>query len=149
MVNSVLPCESLQNLLPQGDRVHGTTAQRNFNPGRLHSGQYASDSVVSEDVTSSRETFGRQPETVAERLMRGSNRYKAGSSAYTEDESSDSGGSSEFSTTPIGASLNGALPRERYASEGYASSVASRFNTHTVPRKVNLMHFTPLCYLMK
>ncbi|KAG9137431.1 hypothetical protein Leryth_020632 [Lithospermum erythrorhizon] len=112
---------------PQDDRVRSTSAQRNSNPGRLQTGQYASDSVLSEDVTSSRETFSRPPETVAERLMRGANRYPH---FYTEDEDSDSGGSSEFSTTPVEASLNGALPRE-----SYASSVASRLITQTVPAK--------------
>jgi len=58
-------------------------------------------------------------------------------SGFTEDDSSDSAASSEFSTTQVGGSINGALPRGRtYLSEGYASSVPSRMNVKSTTKKV-------------
>ncbi|KAK3030728.1 hypothetical protein RJ639_036532, partial [Escallonia herrerae] len=125
---------------PQDDRVStNAAAQRYYNPSERQPQEYASDSVYSDDVNSSRETFGRGRGNVTERLMRGANRYPIGSSVYTEEEeegSSDSVTSSEFSTTQVGGSINGGLPRTKaYASEGYASSVPSRANGENAPIK--------------
>ncbi|KAG5528891.1 hypothetical protein RHGRI_029521 [Rhododendron griersonianum] len=72
---------------PQDDRVpaNNAAAQRYYS--------YASGSVYLDDVTSSRETIGRGNGNVAERMMRGANRYPIG---RNEDESFDSATSSEF-----------------------------------------------------
>lgn len=89
--------------------------------------RYTSDYTYS-DVSSSVETMvGRQGQI----REKGSMRYPVQQSGYTEDESSDSAASSEFSTTQVG-SINGAIPQSRaYASEGYTSSAPSRVNTST------------------
>lgn len=122
---------------PQDDRIpSSTTAARYHQPLQRHAPQYASDSMYSDDVSSSKETLGRGHGYVAGRLMRGANRQPVGNSVYTEDESSDSAASSEFSTTQVG-SINGTIPPARnYASEGYASSVPSRLNTENGRHKV-------------
>lgn len=123
---------------PQDDRVpkNNTAAQRYYSSGQRQQPINASGSVYSDDVTSSRETIGRGNGNVAERLMRGANRYPIGSIGYTEDESSDSAASSEFSSTQV-ESNNGAGPRARaYATDGYASSVPSRINAESAAVKV-------------
>ncbi|KAI5654995.1 hypothetical protein M9H77_32182 [Catharanthus roseus] len=121
---------------PQDDRVpSSTTASRYHNPLPRHAPQYASDSMYSDDVSSSRETLGRGRGYVAESLLRGGNRQPVRSSVYTEDESSDSAASSEFSTTQVG-STNGTIPPARtYVPEGYASGVPSRLNSESVKHK--------------
>ncbi|OIT28396.1 PREDICTED: uncharacterized protein LOC109212700 [Nicotiana attenuata] len=123
---------------PHDDRIPSTTAatQRYYNlPQRRATALYASDSVYSDDVSSSVETLGRGRGYVADRLMRGANRYPIGSSVYTEEESSDSAASSEFSSTQVGTN-NGTVPRStNYASEGYASSIPSRLNTGNKTQK--------------
>ena len=120
---------------PQDDRIsNGTTANRHGNLAQRRS-QYASDSMYS-DVSSSMETVAGRQGHVAERLVKGNGRYPVGQYGYTEDESSDSAASSEFSTTQVG-SINGAVPRARaYVSEGYASSVPSRVNMESAAEKV-------------
>ncbi|KAA8528345.1 hypothetical protein F0562_035700 [Nyssa sinensis] len=121
------------NSSPQDDRVpRDAAAQRYYNPaqGRPH---YASDSMYSGDVSSSRETLGKG--YVAERLMRGANRYPVGKNGYTEDESSDSASSSEFSTTQAGSNNKAAPGSRANVSEGYASSVPSRVNVEDAPEK--------------
>ncbi|KAE9455715.1 hypothetical protein C3L33_12379, partial [Rhododendron williamsianum] len=55
----------------------------------------------SEDEGNNRESR-RGNGNVAERLMRGANRYLIGRNGYIEDESSDSPASSEFSSTQVG-----------------------------------------------
>ncbi|KAG5543870.1 hypothetical protein RHGRI_016584 [Rhododendron griersonianum] len=119
---------------PQDDRVpitNNAAAQRYYGSAQRKQPVYASGSVYSDDVTSSRETIGRGDGNGAERLMRGANRYPIGRDGYTEDESSDSAASSEFSSTQV-TSNNGAGPRARaYASEGHASSVPSRINAES------------------
>lgn len=122
---------------PQDDRVpSNTTASRYHNPLPRHAPQYASDSMYSDDVSSSRETLGRGRGYVAESVVRGGNRQSVRSSVYTEDESSDSAASSEFSTTQVG-STNGTIPPARtYVPEGYASGVPSRLNSESVKHKV-------------
>lgn len=106
--------------------------------GKPSQGQprYASDSMYS-DVSSSMETVGRGYGNVAERLLRGNGRYPVAQNGngFTEDESSDSAASSEFSTTQVG-SINGGLPRRgSYASEGYTSSVPSWVNAGRATKK--------------
>uniref|UniRef100_A0A5B6ZKD2 Pesticidal crystal cry8Ba protein n=1 Tax=Davidia involucrata TaxID=16924 RepID=A0A5B6ZKD2_DAVIN len=123
---------------PQDDRVPSNAAdaaaQRYYNPAQRRP-HYASDSMYSGDVSSSRETLGRGYGNVAERLMKGANRYPVGRNGYSEDESSDSASSSEFSTTQTGSN-NKAVPHTRvYVSEGYASSVPSRVNAESAPEK--------------
>ncbi|TMW99778.1 hypothetical protein EJD97_001966 [Solanum chilense] len=123
---------------PHDDRVPSTTAatQRYYNlPPRRGAMQYASDSMYSDDVSSSMETLARGRGHVVDRLMRGANRYPIGSSVYTEEESSDSAASSEFSSTQVGTN-NRTVPRStNYASEGYASSIPSKLNTGNKTQK--------------
>lgn len=124
---------------PHDDRVPSTTAatQRYYNlPPRRGAAQYASDSMYSDDVGSSMETLGRGHGHVVDRLMRGASRYPIGSSVYTEEESSDSAASSEFSSTQVGTN-NGTVPRStNYASEGCVSSIPSKLNTGNKTQKV-------------
>ncbi|KAG6699142.1 hypothetical protein I3842_08G055200 [Carya illinoinensis] len=123
---------SLESSL-QDERVpSGTTVHRYGHPEQRPP-HYASDYMYS-DVSSSMETVVGRQGHVAER-MRGNGRYPVGKYGYTEDESSDSAASSEFSTTQVG-SINGAVPHSRaYVSEGYASSVPSRVNLESATRK--------------
>ncbi|CAI9116173.1 OLC1v1017257C1 [Oldenlandia corymbosa var. corymbosa] len=120
---------------PQDDRVPTrSSASRYRNPVAGPAPQYASDSLYSEDVNSSRETLGRGQGCVADRLMRGANRYSVGNSTYTEDESSDSAASSEFSTTYIGSN-NGTAPSTRgNVSQGHGSGV-SQLKTESMALK--------------
>ncbi|KAG2692482.1 hypothetical protein I3760_08G055700 [Carya illinoinensis] len=123
---------SLESSL-QDERVpSGTTVHRYGHPEQRPP-HYASDYMYS-DVSSSMETVVGRQGHVAER-MRGNGRYPVGKYGYSEDESSDSAASSEFSTTQVG-SINGAVPHSRaYVSEGYASSVPSRVNLESATRK--------------
>ncbi|KAL2584785.1 hypothetical protein AAZV13_14G148900 [Glycine max] len=115
---------------PQDRRVPNGAARRY---GNLTGPRYASDYTYSE-VSSSRETLVGRPGTVRDPLMRGATNVRQ--SGFTEDDSSDSAASSEFSTTQVGGSINGALPRGRtYLSEGYASSVPSRMNVKSAAEK--------------
>lgn len=117
---------------PQDRRVPPNGAARRY--GNLTRPRYASDYTYSE-VSSSRETLVGRPGTVRDPLMRGATNVRQ--SGFTEDDSSDSAASSEFSTTQVGGSINGALPRGRtYLSEGYASSVPSRMNVKSTAEKV-------------
>ncbi|KAI9106858.1 hypothetical protein K1719_022386 [Acacia pycnantha] len=85
--------------------------------------RYASDYTYSE-VSSSRETLVGRPGVVRDPLRRSNGNVRE--SGFTEDESSDSAASSEFSTTQVD-SVGGSLQRTKaYVSEGYASSVPSR-----------------------
>ncbi|KAG5052607.1 hypothetical protein HKD37_02G005259 [Glycine soja] len=116
---------------PQDRRVPPNGAARRY--GNLTRPRYASDYTYSE-VSSSRETLVGKPGTVRDPLMRGAANVRQ--SGFTEDDSSDSAASSEFSTTQVGGSINGALPRGRtYLSEGYASSVPSRMNVKSTAEK--------------
>ncbi|XP_059631017.1 uncharacterized protein LOC132273926, partial [Cornus florida] len=129
---------SLDSSSPQDDRVPtNAAARRYYNPSQRRPA-YASDSMYSGDVSSSRETLDRGHGNVAERLMRGANRYPVGTNGHTihtEDESSDSPTSSEFSTSQMG-SKNGPVPRSTmYASEGYSSSIPSWMNGESAPEK--------------
>ncbi|KAF5456023.1 hypothetical protein F2P56_025539 [Juglans regia] len=119
---------------PQDERIpSGTTAHRYGNPAQRPP-HYASDYMYS-DVGSSMETVAGRQGHVAERLVRGNGRHPVGKYGYTEDESSDSAASSEFSTTQVG-SINGAVPHTRaYVSEGYTSSVPSRVNMASAAKK--------------
>ncbi|XP_027329204.1 uncharacterized protein LOC113845810 isoform X2 [Abrus precatorius] len=105
-------------------RGHGNFSQRGP--------RYGSDYTYSE-VSSSRETLVGRAGTVRDPLMRRAANVRQ--SGFTEDDSSDSAASSEFSTTQVG-SINGTLPRSRaYMSEGYTSSVPSRMNVHSAAEK--------------
>lgn len=120
---------------PQDDRIpNGTTAHRHGNLAQRRP-RYASDNMYS-DVSSSMETVVGRQGNVADRLVKGNGRYPVGQYGYTEESSSDSAASSEFSTTQVG-SINGAVPRAgAYVSEGYASSVPSRVNMESAAEKV-------------
>lgn len=120
---------------PQDERIPcGTTAHRYGNPAQRPP-HYASDYMYS-DVSSSMETVAGRQGHVAERMVRGNGRHPLGKNGYTEDESSDSAASSEFSTTQVG-SINGAVPHTRaYVLEGYTSSVPSRINMESSAKKV-------------
>lgn len=121
---------------PQDDRVpSSTTAPKYYNPASRHAPQYASDALYSDDLTSSRDSLGRGQGYVADRLTRGANRYSVGNSLYTEDESSDSAASSEFSTTQVGSN-NGTVPPTRtYVSQGYRSSAPSKMKMDSTIQK--------------
>lgn len=110
---------------PQDDRRiprHGKPSQRQ-----------ASDYTYS-DVNSSMETVVGRQGNAAERFVRENGRYHS-ASGYTEDESSDSAASSEFSSTQVGSN-NENVPRTRaHVPEGYTSSVPSRFNAETAAKK--------------
>ncbi|KAJ7965795.1 Pesticidal crystal cry8Ba protein [Quillaja saponaria] len=118
---------------PQGNRVPNSTSQKYGNLAQRQP-HYGSDYTYSE-VSSSRETLVGRHGAQGERLARGTGKYPIRQNGYTEDESSDSAASSEFSTTQVG-SMNGTLPRTRaYVSKGYASSVHSRVNVESAAEK--------------
>lgn len=122
---------------PQHSRVPNRSTYRYGNSlqGRSNNG---SDYFFS-DVSSSRETLvGGGHRQMADRMTSKNGRYPTKQNGFTEDESSDSGASSEFSTTQVGGSINGALPRNRasMASEGYSSSLPSRVTVGNAPKKV-------------
>lgn len=121
---------------PQDDRVSSNAAARRYSNPVERRVQYGSDSVYSEDVSSSRETLGRGRGVVVDRLMKGANRYPVGSNGYTEEESSDSACSSEFSSTQVPRSDKGLPGSKAYLSEGYASSVPSWINKQSASNKV-------------
>lgn len=87
---------------PQEERITNGSAHAYRNPGRKPP-RYASDYTYSE-VSSSRETMVGAPRNLRERVMR---------NGFTEDESSDSAASSEFSTTQTG-SIKSAVPSRVY-----------------------------------
>lgn len=120
---------------PQDDRVPSNAAGRRYSNPVERKVQYGSDSMYSEDVSSSRETVGRGRGAVVDRLMKGANRYPVGSNGYTEEESSDSAASSEFSSTVRRSDIG--LPGSKASlSEGYASSVPSWINKQSTSNKV-------------
>lgn len=125
---------------PQDERLPGGSAARGYyNYAQRRAPLYASESAFSDDVdvNSSRETIGRGIAHVAERAVRGANRYPERSSAYTEEEEeSDSAASSEFSTTQVGTNSGTVLRSATYASEGYSSSVPSKSNMGSLTQKV-------------
>ena len=83
---------------------------------------------------------------MGDRLMRGANRYSVGNGLYTEDESSDSAASSEFSTTQLGSN-NGTVPPTRtYVSQGYGSSASSKVKMDSTRQKVLNVNFISLQY---
>ncbi|KAL1817630.1 hypothetical protein ACET3Z_020204 [Daucus carota] len=120
---------------PQDDRVSSNAAARRYSNPVERRVQYGSDSVYSEDVSSSRETLGRGRGVVVDRLMKGANRYPVGSNGYTEEESSDSACSSEFSSTQVPRSDKELPGSKAYLSEGYASSVPSWINKQSASNK--------------
>ena len=131
---------------PQDERVPNATAHRYGNPVQRQA-RYGSDYMYS-DVSSSMETVVGRRGNLAERLVRGNGRYPVGRNGYTEDESSDSAASSEFSSTQVG-SINGAVPRGRaYVSGGYASSVPSQANVDSAAEKV-CKYFWSLYYVLE
>ncbi|KAJ7958937.1 Pesticidal crystal cry8Ba protein [Quillaja saponaria] len=114
-------------------RVPNGAAHRNENLAQRQP-RYGSDYTYSE-VSSSRETLVGRHGFPGERLTRGIGKYPIRLNGYTEDESSDSAASSEFSTTQVG-SINGTVPPTRaYVSKGYASSVHSSLNKESAAEK--------------
>ncbi|VVA16266.1 PREDICTED: ZEAMMB73_Zm00001d018133 [Prunus dulcis] len=119
---------------PQDDRVPSASAHRYGKPsqGQPH---YGSDYTYS-DVSSSMDTVVGRHKPAAEKLVRGTGKYPVARNGYTEDESSDSAASSEYSTSQAGGSINSGVPRNRaYVSEGYASSVPSQRNLESSAKK--------------
>lgn len=117
---------------PQDRRAPNVAASRYGNLTQ-RGPRYASDYTYSE-VSSSRETLVGRHGTLRDPMMRGATNLRQ--SGLTEDDSSDSAASSEFSTTQVG-SINGAPLRSRtYLSEGYASSVPSRMTVTGAAEKV-------------
>ncbi|KAI4388701.1 hypothetical protein MLD38_001006 [Melastoma candidum] len=115
---------------PQDERApNGKPLRQLGNPTRL---QPEYSGFVYSDVSSSRETISGSYRV---KTVKANGRYSLGQSGYTEEESSDSAASSEFSSTQVGIT-NGAMPRARaFVSEGYASTVPSRMNKQAVPDK--------------
>lgn len=118
---------------PQDSRVPNGAAKRYGNVAQMPRSRYASDYTFS-DVSSSRETLTGRQGMARDPVMRGAANGRQ--NGFTEDESSDSAASSEFSTTQVGSSINGTLPKRRaYMSAGYASSVPSRMNVQSSAEK--------------
>ncbi|XP_052201357.1 uncharacterized protein LOC127807506 [Diospyros lotus] len=116
---------------PQDDRVPANAGARYYYGSAQRQPHYASDSVYSDDVSSSVDTIGRGRGIAKERLMQRNNRYPIGRDSYAEDDSSDSAASSEFSSSQV-QSKHGAGPCARaFVPEGYASSVPSWSNAET------------------
>ncbi|KAF5942663.1 hypothetical protein HYC85_020305 [Camellia sinensis] len=109
---------SLDSSSPQDDGDHTNAASKRYYNSAQRQTRYASDSVYSGDVSSSRETIGRGNGNVAERLMRGANRYPVGRNGYSEDDISDSAASSEFSSTQVGGDTVGGTQCERVCFRG-------------------------------
>lgn len=129
----------------QDDRVHSsTTVPKYHNPVSRCAPQYANDAMYSDDLTSSREIQQRGREYVADRLMRGANRYSIGNSVYTEDESSDSAVSSQFSTTQVGSNNGSIPPTGTHVSQGYRSSAPSKLKMDSTRQKVLIVIFVVL-----
>lgn len=89
------------------------------------------------DVSSSRETIGLVKGHFGDKILSGNGRYSVGKNVYTEDESSDSAASSEFSSTQVASNSGTVPPNKAYASEGYTSSVPSRVNVEGASKKVS------------
>lgn len=111
---------------PQDDRAPPSIASsyrysnaRSLPPTRM---SYGSD-YLSSDVYSSVELSGKR----GERSVKGNGRYPVGQNGYA-DESEDSAGSSEFSSSQVGSNIRTASRSQLNASEDYASSVTSRMN---------------------
>ncbi|KAI4307474.1 hypothetical protein L6164_030656 [Bauhinia variegata] len=116
---------------PQDHRVPNGTTMRYGNLTHRRP-RYGSDYTYSE-VSSSRETLMGRHGVVRDPVARGA--ANARQDGYTEDESSDSAASSEFSTTQV-ASVNVTVPKTKaYVSEGHASSVPSRMNRESTAGK--------------
>ncbi|KAL7208179.1 hypothetical protein ACSBR1_030014 [Camellia fascicularis] len=126
---------SLDSSSPQDDGDHTNAASKRYYNSAQRQTRYASDSVYSGDVSSSRETIGRGNGNMSERLMRGANRYPVGRNGYSEDDISDSAASSEFSSTQVGGDTVGGTRAREYVSEGYASNVPSRTNVESAAEK--------------
>ncbi|KAI8000219.1 hypothetical protein LOK49_LG09G02077 [Camellia lanceoleosa] len=126
---------SLDSSSPQDDGDHTNAASKRYYNSAQRQTRYASDSVYSGDVSSSRETIGRGNGNVAERLMRGANRYPVGRNGYSEDDISDSAASSEFSSTQVGGDTVGGTRVREYVSEGHASNVSSQTNVESAAEK--------------
>ncbi|PQQ10519.1 uncharacterized protein Pyn_37378 [Prunus yedoensis var. nudiflora] len=119
---------------PQDDRVPSASAHRYGKPSQGQP-RYGSDYTYS-DVSSSMDTVVGRHKPAAEKLVRGTGKYPVARNGYTEDESSDSAASSEYSTSQAGGSINSGVPRNRaYVSEGYASSVPSQRNLESSAKK--------------
>lgn len=113
---------------PQDGRV----AYRYTKPPERRS-QYVSD--MFSDVSSSRETIGLVKGHFGDKILSGNGRYSVGKNVYTEDESSDSAASSEFSSTQVASNSGTVPPNKAYASEGYTSCVPSRVNVEGASKK--------------
>ncbi|XP_021861749.1 uncharacterized protein [Spinacia oleracea] len=112
---------------PQDDRAppsinssYRYSNTRSLPPTRM---SYGSD-YLSSDVYSSVELSGKR----GERLLNGNKRYSVGKNGYAEDESEDSAGSSEFSSSQVDSNIRTASRSQAHVSEGYASSVTSKVN---------------------
>ncbi|KAK4801219.1 hypothetical protein SAY86_021706 [Trapa natans] len=118
---------------PQDERVQAGTASRCDNAVRP---QYTNDYGWSDVSSSMESTLGLQRK-VSDRFLRGNGRYPSEVKDYTEEESSDSAASSEFSTTQTG-SINGVIPARRArAAENYASNRMSNLKSKGFLEKDN------------
>lgn len=112
---------------PQDDRAPPSIASsyrysntRSLPPTRM---SYGSD-YLSSDVYSSVEVNRKK----GERLVHENGRYPVGKNDYGEDESEDSAGSSEYSSSQVDSNIRTVSRSQAYVSEDYASSVTSKMN---------------------
>lgn len=133
---------------PQDDRAPSSIASsyrysnaRSLPPTRM---SYGSD-YLSSDVYSSVELTGKR----GERSVKGNGRYPVAQNGYAEDESEDSAGSSEFSSSQVGSNIRTASHSQLNASEGYASSVTSRMIVGKVCYfSLNVLYIVLACYTL-
>ena len=120
---------------PQDNRIPNGGAQRYGNLTYRGPGYGSASDYTYSEVSSSRETVFGRPGVVRDPLVGRAGNVKQ--KGFTEDESSDSAASSEFSTTH-GGSVNGAVPTfQSHVSEGYASSVPSRMKQNAAQKVCN------------
>ncbi|GMI89641.1 hypothetical protein like AT4G24610 [Hibiscus trionum] len=116
---------------PQDERVSNGTGHRYGKPARRQPLYATASDYAYSDVSS-----GGRRGNLGDRLVRKNGAYPVGRYGFIEeDESSDSAGSSELSTTRV-VSIKGRAPRSKaHVSEGYDSSVPSRINVESTAGK--------------
>ncbi|GAB4844919.1 hypothetical protein Ancab_038311 [Ancistrocladus abbreviatus] len=122
---------------PQDDRIPSSANYRYTNTRPLpRRPNYASDCTYS-DVYSSVEVSSSRGGNEGERWVKGNGRHTIGH-MVVEDESSDSGASSEYSSMQTGSNIGSNFHPKAYALEGYNSSATSRMNAEClVGQQVN------------
>ncbi|KAL9667324.1 hypothetical protein QQ045_001676 [Rhodiola kirilowii] len=116
---------------PQYGRIPSSGTHKFAKP--MNGRPQSASSYMYSDVSSSVET--REGTRAAERHMKFNHLYPVKQSSYTEDESTNSGASSEYSSTQVGRD-SGAVPHCNGNTAGqYNSRAFSRFNTNNGANK--------------